>query len=432
LMYVTYVGAREILDSRGFPTVEAWVEIGNSFRGYASVPAGASRGSHEAFELRDGGLRWMGKGVLRAVENIKTIIGPAILKKDADIRVIDETLIELDGTRDKSRLGGNTILAVSMAAARAIAAMEKTPLHQLISRLSGVEKPIIPTPMVNMISGGYHANWSLDFQDFLIIPLRAPSFTIGLEVVGSIYHHLRNILKDRGLPILLADEGGFSPGCKNHQDALELLVKAVEEAGFRLGDDIGLALDAASTHLYSNGMYRLVNEGLTLTSHEMVDYIVGLCDTYPIVSVEDGCAEDDLDGWRELYRRLGGRIQVVGDDLFTTNIERLKMGVEMGLANSSLIKPNQVGTVTETLQAIAYCRGKGLMPIVSARSGDTEDSFIADLAVGSASPQIKIGSIARSERASKYNRLLWIEDELMGESLYLSGKALKIGHNPVS
>ena len=430
-MFITNVGAREILDSRGFPTIEAWVEIGNTFRGYASVPAGASRGSHEAFELRDGGTRCMGKGVLKAIENIKSVIGPAIIGKEADIRLIDELLIELDGSRDKSRLGANAILAVSLAVVRAIAAMENIPLHRLISRISRIDRPVIPTPMVNMISGGHHANWNLDFQDFLIIPLRARTLSASIEEVVLVYHHLKNILRKKGLSTLLADEGGFSPIVKKHREALDLLVTAIEEAGFKPGEDIGLAIDAASTHLYYNGVYRLENEGLTLTNHEMVDYIQELCETYPIYSVEDACAEDDLDGWRDLYKRLGKRIQIVGDDLFTTSVDRLEIGVKMGLANSSLIKPNQVGTLTETIKAILYCKENGLTPIVSARSGDTEDSFIADLAVGSASPQIKIGSIARSERTAKYNRLLWIEEELSEKALYLGGKALHISGDPI-
>ena len=430
-MFITNVGAREILDSRGFPTIEAWVEIGNTFRGYASVPAGASRGSHEAFELRDGGTRWMGKGVLKAIENIKSVIGPAIIGKEADIRLIDEFLIELDGSRDKSRLGANAILAVSLAVVRAIAAMENIPLYRLISRISRIDRPVIPTPMVNMISGGHHANWNLDFQDFLIIPLRARTLSASIEEVVLVYHHLKNILRKKGLSTLLADEGGFSPIVKKHREALDLLVTAIEEAGFKPGEDIGLAIDAASTHLYYNGVYRLENEGLTLTNHEMVDYIQELCETYPIYSVEDACAEDDLDGWRDLYKRLGKRIQIVGDDLFTTSVDRLEIGVKMGLANSSLIKPNQVGTLTETIKAILYCKENGLTPIVSARSGDTEDSFIADLAVGSASPQIKIGSIARSERTAKYNRLLWIEEELSEKALYLGGKALHISGDPI-
>ncbi len=430
-MFITNVGAREILDSRGFPTIEAWVEIGNTFRGYASVPAGASRGSHEAFELRDGGTRWMGKGVLKAIENIKSVIGPAIIGKEADIRLIDELLIELDGSRDKSRLGANAILAVSLAVVRAIAAMENIPLHRLISRISRIDRPVIPTPMVNMISGGHHANWNLDFQDFLIIPLRARTLSASIEEVVLVYHHLKNILRKKGLSTLLADEGGFSPIVKKHREALDLLVTAIDEVGFKPGEDIGLAIDAASTHLYYNGVYRLENEGLTLTNHEMVDYIQELCETYPIYSVEDACAEDDLDGWRDLYKRLGKRIQIVGDDLFTTSVDRLEIGVKMGLANSSLIKPNQVGTLTETIKAILYCKENGLTPIVSARSGDTEDSFIADLAVGSASPQIKIGSIARSERTAKYNRLLWIEEELSEKALYLGGKALHISGDPI-
>jgi len=430
-MFITNVGAREILDSRGFPTIEAWVEIGNTFRGYASVPAGASRGSHEAFELRDGGTRWMGKGVLKAIENIKSVIGPAIIGKEADIRLIDELLMELDGSRDKSRLGANAILAVSLAVVRAIAAMENIPLYRLISRISRIDRPVIPTPMVNMISGGHHANWNLDFQDFLIIPLRARTLSASIEEVVLVYHHLKNILRKKGLSTLLADEGGFSPIVKKHREALDLLVTAIEEVGFKPGEDIGLAIDAASTHLYYNGVYRLENEGLTLTNHEMVDYIQELCETYPIYSVEDACAEDDLDGWRDLYKRLGKRIQIVGDDLFTTSVDRLEIGVKMGLANSSLIKPNQVGTLTETIKAILYCKENGLTPIVSARSGDTEDSFISDLAVGSASPQIKIGSIARSERTAKYNRLLWIEEELSEKALYLGGKALHISGDPI-
>ncbi|MEM4314922.1 MAG: phosphopyruvate hydratase [Nitrososphaerota archaeon] len=430
-MRITDVRALEILDSRGFPTVEAEVWVDGRFAGSAQVPAGASRGSHEAMELRDGGDRWMGKGVRKAVENIRSVIAPAIKGMEADTPQIDSILHELDGTPDKSRLGANATLAVSLAVGRAVSASRNIPLYRYVMELTGVQRPTIPTPMVNMISGGLHASWNLDIQDFLIIPLRSGSLKDALEDVGAVYHTLRNLLAKRGFSTLLADEGGFSPACKSSWEVLEILLEAVEECGLEVGKDVAPALDIAATHIYEQGKYVLRKEGLVLTSEEMVGYLVELCGRYGVVSLEDGCAEDDLYGWLILTERLGGKVQLVGDDLFTTSLARLRMGAERQLANSALIKPNQVGTLTETINAIKLCRELGYTPIVSARSGDTEDNFIADLAVGSGVSQIKIGSIARSERTSKYNRLLRIEDELAGSAAYLGGEVLRRGYNPV-
>lgn len=419
----------EVLDSRGLPTLKTRVWVDHEFMGEAMVPAGASRGRHEAVELRDGGARWMGKGVSRAVENVKSVIAPALINVEADVAKVDNILLDLDGTENKSKLGANAILSVSLATARAIAAYEKIPLYYLIGRLAGVEKDIIPTPMVNIISGGHHAAWNLDIQDLLIIPIGAKNFVEALENVGAVYHNLKQLLMKKGLTTLLADEGGFSPDCRNHREAIELILAAVEETGLTPKTDIALALDVAASHLFKDGSYMLSREGLTLSSHELVDFLVDLCETYPIVSVEDGCGEDDLDGWQYLFQKLSGKVQIVGDDLFATNVKRIRMCSSLSLATASLIKPNQVGTLTETLEAIRLCKQLGIKPIVSARSGDTEDSFIADLAVGAACPQIKIGSIARSERTVKYNRLLEIEREQMGKAVYMGEKALNLCNN---
>lgn len=430
MMRVTRVRAWEVLDSRGFPTVGAEVWVGGRYVGEAFVPAGASKGSHEAVELRDGCGRWRGRGVRRAVENITSVIAPALVGCDAEVDEIDGMLLELDGTPDKSRLGANAILAVSLAAARAIAASREIPLYRFISELTG-GTPVIPTPMVNMISGGLHASWRLDIQDFLIIPLRAASYGQALADVGEVYHGLRELLARRGYSTLLADEGGFSPGCRSSDEALGLILDAVDDVGLESGRDVAPALDLAATHLYRDGHYHLKNEGLELDSGGMVDYLKELCEKYHVISLEDGCAEDDLEGWAILSERLGGRMQLVGDDLFTTSSKRLKMGAEYSLANAALIKPNQVGTLTETLEAIKLCGKLGYTPIVSARSGDTEDTFIADLAVGAGVAQIKIGSIARAERTSKYNRLLRIEEELAGSASYLGERALRLGGHPI-
>ncbi|MEM4417334.1 MAG: phosphopyruvate hydratase [Nitrososphaerota archaeon] len=422
-MTISDVKAFEVLDSRGFPTVEAVVWVGDRHVGSAIAPAGASKGSHEAFELRDGERRWMGRGVRKAVHNVNTVIRKALI--GVEVEHVDDVLLSLDDSGNKSRLGANAVLAVSLASARAAASYRGMPLYRYIQGLTGV-KPIIPTPMVNMISGGHHAAWNLDFQDLLIIPLTAESFSQALEDVGLVYHTLKKTLSERGYSTLLADEGGFSPRCRSHEEAFQLLLTSIEESGFKPGRHIGVAVDVAATHLYSGGFYNIRLENLRLSPGEMVDYITQLCERYPVVSVEDGCSEDDWEGWRILTRRLGGRVQLLGDDLFTTDVKRIRRGVEEGVANSVLIKPNQVGTLRETLEAVKYCSEVGYTPVVSARSGDTEDSFISDLAVGAGVAQIKIGSIARSERTSKYNRLLRIEDELSGAAEYLGVKALRL------
>jgi len=422
-MKISNVKAFEVLDSRGFPTVEAVVWIDEKYTGSAIAPAGASKGIHEAFELRDGEKRWMGRGVRRAVHNVNTIIRKSLIGVEAT--EVDNVLISLDGSENKSGLGANAILSVSLATARAIANYKGLPLYRYIQELTGA-KPILPTPMVNMISGGHHASWNIDFQDFLIMPFNAKSFSQALDTVGLVYHTLKQILLSRGYSTLLADEGGFSPRCRTHEEIFELLLKAIEESGFKPGHDIGIALDIAASHLYRDGKYIFQLDNLRLSSDEMVDYISQLCSKYPIVSVEDGCAEDDWEGWKCLTKRLGGRIQLIGDDFFTTNIKRIRAGVESGVANAVLIKPNQVGTLKETLEALKYCSEVNYTPVVSARSGDSEDSFISDLAVGSGVTQIKIGSIARSERTSKYNRLLRIEDEFSEHVEYLGREALRI------
>jgi enolase len=425
---ISDIKAFEVLDSRGYPTVEAVVWIEGKYVGSAIVPAGASKGSHEAFEMRDGEKRWMGRGVRRAVHNVNKVIRESLI--DVEAEEVDDILLGLDESGDKSRLGANAILGVSLASARAVSNYKGIPLYRYIQELSGA-KPILPTPMVNMISGGHHASWNLDFQDLLIIPLKARSFSQALEDTGAVYHTLKKILSRSGYSTLLADEGGFSPKCKSHDEAFELLLSAIEESGFKPGQDMGVAIDVAATHLYREGSYNIRLDNLRLSAGEMADYIARLCGSYPIISVEDGCSEDDWEGWRVLTKRLGGRIQLIGDDLFTTNIRRIRAGVERGAANSVLIKPNQVGTLKETLESVKYCSEVGYTTVISARSGDTEDSFISDLAVGAGVAQIKIGSIARSERTSKYNRLLRIEDELSGVADYRGGKALKFSGNSV-
>ncbi len=410
-MKVERVWAREVLDSRGNPTVEAEVMLDNGAVGWAIVPSGASTGTHEALELRDGDReRWEGKGVLMAVHNINEHIAPALKGIKADVSTIDARLRELDGTPNKSRLGANAVLAVSMAAARAIAYARNLPLYRFLAELAGNEQPVMPTPMVNILSGGLHAGGNLDMQDFLIIPIGANSFRQALDWVGKVYHTVKRMLRERGLTTLVADEGGFGPPLESHEEALRLLCEAVERAKLRLGDDIVLAVDVAATHFYRNGRYELRREGMSLNGEEMAALLDEWCRRYPIGSVEDGCAEDDWEGWRQLTQRLGERVQLLGDDLFVTNPERIQRGVAEGVANAVLIKPNQVGTLSETLKAIALCRQVGYAAVVSARSGETEDPFIADLAVGTGVGQIKIGSIVRSERTVKYNQLLRIEE----------------------
>ena len=396
-MKVERVWAREVLDSRGSPTVEAEVVLDNGAVGWAIVPSGASKGAHEALELRDGDReRWEGMGVLTAVHNINDHIAPALRGIHADVSTIDARLRELDGTPNKSRLGANAVLAVSLAAARAIAYARNLPLYRFLAELAGNDQPIMPTPMVNILSGGLHAGGNLDMQDFLIIPVGAKSFRQALDWVGKVYHAVKRMLTERGLTTLVADEGGFGPPLESHEEALHLLCEAVERAKLRLGDDIVLAVDVAATHFYRNGRYELRREGRSLNPQEMVALLDEWCRLYPIWSVEDGCAEDDWEGWRQLTQRLGERVQLLGDDLFVTNPERIKRGATEGIANAVLIKPNQIGTLSETLEALALCRQAGYAAVISARSGETEDPFIADLAVGTGAGQIKIGSIARS------------------------------------
>jgi enolase len=410
-MKVERVWAREVLDSRGSPTVEAEVVLDNGAVGWAIVPSGASKGAHEALELRDGDReRWEGMGVLTAVHNINDHIAPALRGINADVSTIDARLRELDGTPNKSRLGANAVLAVSLAAARAIAYARNLPLYRFLAELAGNDQPIMPTPMVNILSGGLHAGGNLDMQDFLIIPVGAASFRQALDWVGKVYHTVKRMLRERGLTTLVADEGGFGPPLESHEEALHLLCEAVERAKLRLGDDIVLAVDVAATHFYRNGRYELRREGRSLNPQEMVALLDEWCRLYPIWSVEDGCAEDDWEGWRQLTQRLGERVQLLGDDLFGTNPERIKRGATEGIANAVLIKPNQIGTLSETLEALALCRQAGYAAVISARSGETEDPFIADLAVGTGAGQIKIGSIARGERTAKYNQLLRIEE----------------------
>lgn len=408
---ISKIRATEVIDSRALPTVFAEVTLEGGVKGNAIVPSGASVGRSEAVELRDGNpARWSGKGVMRAVRNVNEIVAPALVGRVANVLEIDRAMIELDETRNKSRLGANSILAVSLATARALASARKFSLYELISELSGEKSPTLPLPMVNIISGGLHAGGNLDMQDFLVIPNGATSFREAMDIVGAIYHGTRRKLKEKGFSTLLADEGGFGPNFKNHEEALKLLSKVIEEAG--LAGRASIGIDVASSHFYQSDQkhYLLKSDDVSLDSNGMIDLLAGWCDRYPIVSIEDGCAEDDWEGWRALTKKLGNKVQLIGDDVFTTNPLLIKKGMDAGVANSVLIKLNQIGTLSETLKAIKMCKDNGYAPVVSARSGETEDAFIADLALGASAGQIKVGSIARSERTTKYNRLLEIED----------------------
>ncbi|MCS7222940.1 MAG: phosphopyruvate hydratase [Armatimonadetes bacterium] len=417
------IGAREVLDSRGYPTVEAEVMLSTGARGVASVPAGASVGSREAVEKRDGDRsRWEGKGVLSAVKTVKEVIAPALIGKEADPEEVDALLRELDGTPDKSRLGANTLLAVSLATARAAAEDRGLPLTLLINQLSGSPDMSIPTPMVNIISGGHHAAWTLDFQDYLVIPAGAFSFRQALDWTGLIYHHLKNRLKKEGFSTLLADEGGFAVPFPTNEKPLHLLTEVISEVGLNPRFQVWLAIDVAATHFYSGGRYQTRTENRSLSTLEMVETLSQWSYRYPIISIEDGVAENDEPGWENLTLRLGGRVQLVGDDLLVTNAQRIKECAQKGIANAALIKPNQVGTLTEALNAIRACREVGYNIIISARSGETEDPFIADLAVGVGAGQIKVGSIARGERTSKYNQLLRLEEMLGSKAPFAGAK----------
>jgi enolase 1/2/3 len=416
------VVAREILDSRGNPTIEVDIYLEEGIVGRFAVPSGASTGAHEALELRDGDRsRYGGKGVLKAVENVNETIADEIVKMDAtDQLAIDQALIDLDGTPTKSKLGANAILGVSGAVAKAAALALDLPLYRY---LGGVGARTLPVPMLNILNGGRHAENSTDLQEFMVMPVGADTFTEALQVGAEVYHALRKVLHDRKLATTVGDEGGFAPSLPSNQDALEVILSAIEQAGYKAGEDVLLAIDAAATEFYQDGKYVLAREGLTLTSAELVDLYSRWVDRYPIISLEDGLAEDDWEGWQVLTQRLGDRIQLVGDDLFVTNTERLARGIEQNVSNSILIKVNQIGTLTETLAAIEMAKRAGYTAVVSHRSGETEDTTIADIVVATNAGQIKTGAPARSERVAKYNRLLRIDEELDDTALYLGLEA---------
>ncbi|MFV0494728.1 phosphopyruvate hydratase [Mycobacterium sp.] len=412
---IEQVGAREILDSRGNPTVEVEVALADGTFARAAVPSGASTGEHEAVELRDGGKRYGGKGVKKAVESVLDEIGPAILGINADDqRLVDQALVDLDGTSDKSRLGGNAILGVSLAVAKAAADSVALPLFRY---LGGPNAHVLPVPMMNILNGGAHADSAVDIQEFMVAPIGAPNFAESLRWGAEVYHALMAVLKTEGLSTGLGDEGGFAPSVAGTTAALDLICRAVESAGFKPGADIALALDAAATEFYPDGTgYRF--EGATRTAEEMTDFYAGLLGAYPLVSIEDPLAEDDWDGWAALTTAIGDRVQIVGDDIFVTNPERLEDGIDRGVANALLVKVNQIGTLTETLDAVALAHNSGYRTMMSHRSGETEDTTIADLAVAVGSGQIKTGAPARSERVAKYNQLLRIEEALGDAARY--------------
>ncbi len=411
------VVAREILDSRGNPTVEADVLLESGVMGRAAVPSGASTGSREAIELRDGDAgRYLGKGVLQAVENINTEICEAIIGLDAQEQAfIDQTMIDLDGTDNKSRLGANAILAVSMAVAKAAAEESGLPLYRYFGGMSPMQMPV---PMMNIINGGAHANNSLDIQEFMVMPVGAATFREALRCGAEIFHALKKLLDKKGLPTSVGDEGGFAPNLGSHAEALQVIMQAIEAAGYVPGQDVLLALDCAASEFYKDGKYKLGGEGLELTSAQFVDYLANLADQFPIVSIEDGMAEGDWDGWKLLTERLGKSVQIVGDDLFVTNTKILKEGIQKGIANSILIKINQIGTLSETFAAIEMAKRAGYTAVISHRSGETEDSTIADIAVGLNAGQIKTGSLSRSDRIAKYNQLIRIEEDLGDTASY--------------
>ena len=408
---------REILDSRGNPTVECDVLLESGTMGRAAVPSGASTGSREAIELRDGDKkRYLGKGVLKAVEHINTEISEAVLGLDASEQsFLDKTLIDLDGTDNKSRLGANAMLAVSMAVARAAAEEAGLPLYRYFGGMAAVQMPV---PMMNVINGGEHANNNLDLQELMIIPLGAPSFREALRYGAEVFHALKKILHDRGISTAVGDEGGFAPNVANHEAAIQMILEAIAQAGYVAGEQIALGLDCAASEFYKNGMYELAGEGLSLTAQQWTDMLATWVDKYPIISIEDGMAEGDWDGWKLLTERLGKKVQIVGDDLFVTNTKILKEGIDKGIANSILIKINQIGTLSETFAAIEMAKRAGYTAVVSHRSGETEDSTIADIAVGTNAGQIKTGSLSRSDRMAKYNQLLRIEEDLGDVAVY--------------
>ncbi len=424
------ITGREILDSRGNPTVEVEVLLESGAVGRAAVPSGASTGAHEAVELRDGDKnRYGGKGVTKAVEHVNGEIYDALCGYDAeDQQLIDYTMISLDGTENKGRLGANAILGVSMACAHAMASELDLPLYRYIG---GIHAHLLPTPMMNIINGGAHADNPVDIQEFMIMPVNAPDFAEALRCGAEVFHALKKELSKAGLNTNVGDEGGFAPAVRSSQEALDYIIKAIHAAGYKPGEDVMIALDAASTEFYKDGKYHLEGEGKVLSSDEMVKYYEDLCKKYPIVSIEDGLAEDDWNGWVNLNKALGDRVQLVGDDLFVTNAKRLAKGIEMGAANAILVKVNQIGSLTETLETIEMAKRAGYGIILSHRSGETEDATIADLAVATNAGQIKTGSLSRSDRIAKYNQLIRIE-QMLGDAARYSGRSFMRGEKPSS
>ena len=425
---IASVRARQILDSRGNPTVEVDVTLSDGSLGRAAVPSGASTGAHEAVELRDGDQsRWGGKGVEKAVANVNGEIAQAVTGCDAsDQTGLDQAMIALDGTENKGRLGANAILGVSLATAKAAAASLKQPLYRYVG---GAEANLLPVPMMNILNGGVHADNPIDFQEFMVMPVGAPNFAEALRCGAEIFHALKSALHSAGLSTSVGDEGGFAPNIGSARQALDFIDGAVSAAGYELGSDVLLALDPAASEFFKNGRYELAGEGKTLSPAEMADYYVQLAAAYPIASIEDGMAEDDWQGWKSLTDKLGGRVQLVGDDLFVTNVKRLQQGIDEGIANSILIKVNQIGTLTETIAAVRLAQSNGYTAVMSHRSGETEDSTIADLAVALSCGEIKTGSLARSDRTAKYNQLLRIEEQL-GQAARYAGRAALKAYSP--
>ncbi|MBQ0733624.1 phosphopyruvate hydratase [Aquimarina celericrescens] len=422
------IHARQILDSRGNPTVEVDVITENGVLGRAAVPSGASTGEHEAVELRDGGENYMGKGVLKAVENVNTIIAEELLGYSVfDQNLLDQTMIDLDGTANKSKLGANAILGVSLAVAKAAANELNMPLYRYVG---GVSANTLPVPMMNIINGGSHSDAPIAFQEFMVMPVKADNFTQAMQMGTEIFHNLKKVLHDRGLSTAVGDEGGFAPTLDGTEDALDSIKLAVEKAGYKFGDEVMIALDCAAAEFFVNGAYDYTkfegDKGVVRTSEEQADYLAELASKYPIISIEDGMDENDWEGWKYLTEKIGDKVQLVGDDLYVTNVERLSRGIENGIANSILIKVNQIGTLTETIAAVNMAHNAGYTSVMSHRSGETEDNTIADLAVALNTGQIKTGSASRSDRMAKYNQLLRIEEELGSVAYYPKEKAFKV------
>jgi enolase len=415
---ITEVKAREILDSRGNPTLRTWVTVSSLAKGTSSVPSGASTGKHEALEMRDGeSSRYLGRGVLKAIANVREVIAPEIIGMDAlEQNTLDEKLILMDGTPNKSKLGANAILSVSMSAAQAAALASDIPLYAYLGKR---EEYILPVPLINILNGGSHADNNVDIQEFMIAPAGLASYAEAIRAGAEVFHHLKKTLKTKGYNTSVGDEGGFAPNLGSNEEALELILQSIQNAGYAPGKDVYLALDVAASEFYIDGKYVFKkSDGSEKTIEQMIDFYKALVEKYPIISIEDGFDEDDWDGWKIMTDELGEKIQLVGDDIFVTNLDRFKKGIAEGIGNSILIKLNQIGTLTETMDTIAYAQKNGYTAVISHRSGETEDTFIADLSVGSNAGQIKTGSLSRSERVAKYNRLLEIEDELGGKGRY--------------